>query len=266
MKTKHIIIFALLCGGAFANDKMPADVMLAQEPPKVTFTGTGPLTDVITNEQLECEALFNAVDVSYWLKITGKPIVNGDRAITLCGAGRIFDPEHVKIVSKKEPRVTKGENGEWVIDFPEREAAAPVAKPESEAEKLYGPSPSAEFIDGFEKGVRYGLIAKMNKPDEDSIAELTKEAIKLYALIGRGGMIKIMEEEKKIEPTTPQLITLEQHEMQRPILSQITEARNGIACPKCGEELWDDLTRVMTSNPPQTPVSCKKCGYSGSRH
>ncbi len=112
------MILALLCCGAFAADKMPPDVMLAKEPPKVTFTDAGPLTGAITNKQLESEALFNAVDVAYWLKITGKPIVNGDRAITLAGAGRIFDPEHVKIVSKKEPRITKGNNGEWIIDFP----------------------------------------------------------------------------------------------------------------------------------------------------
>lgn len=42
------------------------------------------------------------------------------------------------------------------------------------------PSPSKEFVDGFEKGVRYGLIAKTTHPDEDSIPELTKEAVRLY--------------------------------------------------------------------------------------
>jgi len=45
------------------------------------------------------------------------------------------------------------------------------------------------------------------------------------------------------------------------------ELRNGIACPKCGAELRDDWTRVLTSEPPQTPVFCSApgCGFKGSR-
>jgi hypothetical protein len=61
--------------------------------------------------------------------------------------------------------------------------------------------------------------------------------------------------------------TIEEHNrIARAMHSQPTEARNGIACPKCSEELFDDLTRVLTSNPPQTPVFCKKCDYHGSRY
>lgn len=61
--------------------------------------------------------------------------------------------------------------------------------------------------------------------------------------------------------------TLEEHNREAiaRFSQQVYEARNGIKCPKCGEELFDDLTRVLTSNPPQTPVFCKKCGYTGSR-
>lgn len=40
MNLKYIIIFALLCGGGWAEDKMPADIMIAHEPPKVTFANS----------------------------------------------------------------------------------------------------------------------------------------------------------------------------------------------------------------------------------
>ena len=40
----------------------------------------------------------------------------------------------------------------------------------------------------------------------------------------------------------------------------------GIACPKCNAELMANYTIMLTSNPPQTPVYCPKCGYRGSIH
>jgi hypothetical protein len=40
---------------------------------------------------------------------------------------------------------------------------------------------------------------------------------------------------------------------------------NGIACPKCGAELYDTTMMVLTSNPPQKTVGCKECGYHGYR-
>lgn len=41
---------------------------------------------------------------------------------------------------------------------------------------------------------------------------------------------------------------------------------NGIACPKCGAELWDSAPMiVLTSNPPQKSVHCRECGYRGTR-
>lgn len=42
--------------------------------------------------------------------------------------------------------------------------------------------------------------------------------------------------------------------------------KNGIACPECGEELWDIEPReILTSYPPQKSVACLKCGYTGYR-
>jgi hypothetical protein len=41
---------------------------------------------------------------------------------------------------------------------------------------------------------------------------------------------------------------------------------NGIACPKCGAELYDSEPMItMTSNPPQKSVHCSECKYKGNR-
>ena len=41
---------------------------------------------------------------------------------------------------------------------------------------------------------------------------------------------------------------------------------NGIACPKCGEEMMDSNPMVvLTSYPPQKNVNCSKCDYVGYR-
>jgi uncharacterized protein with PIN domain len=41
---------------------------------------------------------------------------------------------------------------------------------------------------------------------------------------------------------------------------------NGIACPKCGEELYDSNPMMtLTSMPTQKNVHCSKCDYIGYR-
>ena len=68
--------------------------------------------------------------------------------------------------------------------------------------------------------------------------------------------------------TTQSLKTIEQHNSDALRVwnaANSGERPNGIACPKCGAELFDDTTRVLTSLPPQTPIFCKKCDYSSSR-
>ena len=41
---------------------------------------------------------------------------------------------------------------------------------------------------------------------------------------------------------------------------------NGIACPKCGKELWDSSPSItLTSNPPKKNVHCPACGFKGYR-
>ena len=41
---------------------------------------------------------------------------------------------------------------------------------------------------------------------------------------------------------------------------------NGIACLKCGNELWDSNPCLrLTSNPPKKNIHCPSCGYTGFR-
>lgn len=42
--------------------------------------------------------------------------------------------------------------------------------------------------------------------------------------------------------------------------------KNGIACPNCGDELYDSEPYLITASiPPKTKVECKKCGYKDYR-
>jgi hypothetical protein len=65
------------------------------------------------------------------------------------------------------------------------------------------------------------------------------------------------------------LKTLEQHNLE--VIKLIAKVhnpkptKNGIACPKCGKELYDNYNGfVYTSNPPQVGISCV-CGFTGTR-
>ena len=43
---------------------------------------------------------------------------------------------------------------------------------------------------------------------------------------------------------------------------------NGLACPKCGGELWDsNPLRILATNPPQLDIHCpaEGCGWKGYR-
>jgi DNA-directed RNA polymerase subunit RPC12/RpoP len=42
--------------------------------------------------------------------------------------------------------------------------------------------------------------------------------------------------------------------------------KNGIACPKCGDELIDSTPMsILASNPPKKDIKCESCDYSGYR-
>jgi hypothetical protein len=65
--------------------------------------------------------------------------------------------------------------------------------------------------------------------------------------------------------------SLDQHNQQRREEHEAVDRlfnqprRNGIACPRCGKELWDSCpATTLTSNPPQKNIHCE-CGYTGYR-
>lgn len=68
------------------------------------------------------------------------------------------------------------------------------------------------------------------------------------------------------EPVEVELISLEEYEASRPKIELLTEVKTNIACPECGIALWKDLTCVYTSFPAQYGVSCKECGWIGTKH
>lgn len=65
--------------------------------------------------------------------------------------------------------------------------------------------------------------------------------------------------------------TLEEHNKERWKQHERAEQAmqphaNGIACPKCGKELWDtDPCLTLVSKPPQKNVHCPSCGHRGYR-
>ena len=63
------------------------------------------------------------------------------------------------------------------------------------------------------------------------------------------------------------LKTLEEfnHEMLKEYYPAEDKNKNGIACPKCGEELYDTDGVVLLLYPPQKKIHCAKCDYEGRR-
>ncbi|KKN77223.1 hypothetical protein LCGC14_0362010 [marine sediment metagenome] len=66
----------------------------------------------------------------------------------------------------------------------------------------------------------------------------------------------------------PVLVTLDKHNKEAwPFQYWANNPQpNGIACPECGAELYDTSPDLMlTSDPPQFWIVCKKCDYTGTR-
>lgn len=65
--------------------------------------------------------------------------------------------------------------------------------------------------------------------------------------------------------------TLEQHNKERMEVHENARRAgephpNGIACPKCGKELWDSKPLMtLAACPPKKNIHCPECGYSGYR-
>lgn len=64
------------------------------------------------------------------------------------------------------------------------------------------------------------------------------------------------------------LKTLEEHNKIVQELIKIRETgHTGIACPNCGNELYDSSPGLcLTSNPPQYRVFCRVCNWVGTRY
>lgn len=55
-------------------------------------------------------------------------------------------------------------------------------------------------------------------------------------------------------------------ERERAIVKPPISGQNGIACPRCGNELTDDnREQLRLSQPPQLVIKCLFCGFSGFR-
>jgi hypothetical protein len=62
------------------------------------------------------------------------------------------------------------------------------------------------------------------------------------------------------------LESLEDHNNKIVAKSAVQKA-NGIACPKCGYELFDtNSNRMVLSFPPRYPIHCNNCDYIGIRY
>ena len=59
------------------------------------------------------------------------------------------------------------------------------------------------------------------------------------------------------------LKSLKEHNLLRAEMYRTrNSAMSGLACPECGLELMEDQAFILTSDPPQTRVSCA-CGFGG---
>jgi transcription elongation factor Elf1 len=64
--------------------------------------------------------------------------------------------------------------------------------------------------------------------------------------------------------------TLDVHNLERSGVHQLAHEnkpiKNGIACPTCGEELFDSYpSTTLTSMPPRKAIHCDSCDFKGTR-
>lgn len=71
------------------------------------------------------------------------------------------------------------------------------------------------------------------------------------------------------QKTDRPLISLEEHNKSMILRHEdlVKPKPNGIACPVCGEEMFDDASGiVLASNPAQTRIYCDSCQFEGLRY
>lgn len=78
------------------------------------------------------------------------------------------------------------------------------------------------------------------------------------------GTLHVYKSHTKIKISSP-LISLDDFNKKEREKYNKESNLNGIACPKCGEELMDSSSSVLLSHPPQKRVNCSKCDFVGTR-
>ena len=85
-------------------------------------------------------------------------------------------------------------------------------------------------------------------------------AVILMATLAYGGDMPKLYEHKE-------LISLEENNRQAYVASSCDPRPNGVACPKCGAELYDSSPCfALTSHPLQYYVHCPSCKWHGTRN
>lgn len=74
------------------------------------------------------------------------------------------------------------------------------------------------------------------------------------------------------DPSPKKLVSLHEHDLAMAQAHQLARAEqprpNGIACPRCGNELFDSRpTERYACSPPRMSIQCYAagCGYTGTR-
>jgi len=91
----------------------------------------------------------------------------------------------------------------------------------------------------------------------------------LRALFIGNGIECCVKENGLITPQKKPLKTLEEHNATVTSFHQTSNKPcwNGIKCPECGAELYDNNDgTVLMSYPPWWGIHCKSCDYKGSRY
>jgi hypothetical protein len=97
----------------------------------------------------------------------------------------------------------------------------------------------------------------------EQVGKSVRPDVKIFLAAVANGIARAIAAVPKTASAQKQLVPLDEAKPSFTV-SQIKKRPNGFSCPKCGKEMFDDLTLVLTSNPPQVHVFCE-CGHSDSR-
>ena len=136
-----------------------------------------------------------------------------------------------------------------------------------QVETLKGVITQAWFTDATEKDKQIEHLLK--KVDELSTPELTEEELNSLFMDKQVNPKDIEFDGDKlvasVEEAASKLKSLKDHNDGRRLFDAYggNSLKSGIACPKCGSELYyNNPDMVLTSNPPKRSVVCKNCKHT----